>query len=85
MSIKGLLGHPTGAAGALSLVAALEGMARNSVIHTGGTTEGDAEIEFDLVLGQPRRKTVECLQANAFGFGGQNASLVIGAAGTAKR
>lgn len=85
MSVKGLLGHPTGSAGALSIVAALEGMARDSVIHTGGTSDGDAEIEFDLVLGQPRRKKVEWLQANAFGFGGQNASLVIGAAETAKR
>lgn len=79
MSIKGVLGHPTGAAGALSLVAALEGMANNEVIHTGGTTLPDPEIEFDLVLGQPRKKAVAWLQANAFGFGGQNASLVVSA------
>ena len=79
MSIKGLLGHPTGSAGALSLVAALEGMASNEVIHTGGTTAPDPAIEFDLVLGEPRKKSVEWLQVNAFGFGGQNASLVVSA------
>lgn len=79
MSIKGLLGHPTGSAGALSLVAALEGMASNEVIHTGGTTAPDPEIEFDLVLGEPRKKSVDWLQINAFGFGGQNASLVVSA------
>lgn len=79
MSIKGLLGHPTGAAGALSLVVSLEGMSRNQLIHTGGTHVAEPEIAFDLVLKEPRRKPIEWLQLNAFGFGGQNASLVVSA------
>ncbi len=80
MSIKGTLGHPTGAAGALSLAVALEGMARGEVMHTGGTSLPEPEIEFDLVLGAPRKRATHWLQANAFGFGGQNASLVVSAA-----
>jgi 3-oxoacyl-[acyl-carrier-protein] synthase II len=79
MSIKGTLGHSTGAAGAVALAVALEGMRRGEVMHTGGTSNPDPEIGFDLVLGTPRRKAVEWLQANAFGFGGQNASLVVSA------
>jgi len=80
MSIKGVLGHPTGAAGALSLVVALDGMTRDELIHTGATTTIDSEVEFDLVLNEPRQKPIEWLLVNAFGFGGQNASLAISAA-----
>ena len=44
MSIKGTLGHPTGAAGAIALVTALEGLRRGEVIHTGGTNNPDPAI-----------------------------------------
>ncbi len=79
MSIKGTLGHPAGAAGALALVAAIEGMHRGLVVHTGGTTNPEPVIDFDLVLGRPRARDIAWIQANAFGFGGQNASLVLSA------
>lgn len=80
MSIKGTLGHPAGGAGALSLVAALEGMKRGYVVHTGGTENPEPDIGFDLVLFEPRKRDIEWIQVNAFGFGGQNASLVVSAA-----
>lgn len=83
MSIKGTLGHSTGAAGAVAAVVALEGMSRGEVIHTGGTSDPEDEIGFDLVLEAPRRKPVAWMQLNAFGFGGQNASLVVSAASAA--
>lgn len=76
-SVKGTLGHPTGAAGAIALVLGLEGMANGEVIHTGGTRTPDPAIGFDLVLDRPRQRQVDWFQANAFGFGGQNASLVV--------
>jgi len=79
MSVKGTLGHPAGAAGALALAAALEGMHRGLVVPTGGTSRPEPSIDFDLVLGQPRSRDIGWLQANAFGFGGQNASLVLSA------
>jgi 3-oxoacyl-[acyl-carrier-protein] synthase II len=79
MSIKGTLGHPAGAAGALALVAAIEGMHRGLVVHTGGTTNPEPSIDFDLVHGRPRTRDISWVQANAFGFGGQNASLVLSA------
>lgn len=85
MSIKGVLGHPTGSAGAVSLAVALEGMANQEVIHTGGTTNPDPEIGFDLVLNEPRGRSIEWLQVNAFGFGGQNASLVVSAESQRRR
>jgi 3-oxoacyl-[acyl-carrier-protein] synthase II len=79
MSIKGTLGHPAGAAGALALVAAIEGMHRGLVVHTGGTTNPEPCIDFALVLGRPQARDISWIQANAFGFGGQNASLVLSA------
>lgn len=79
MSIKGTLGHPAGAAGALALVAAIEGMHRGLVVHTGGTTNPEPSIDFALVIGSPQARDVSWIQANAFGFGGQNASLVLSA------
>lgn len=77
MSPKGTLGHPAGGAGALVLAIALEGARRGEVAHTGGTQDPEPEIEFDLVLNAPRKRSIGWLQANAFGFGGQNASLVL--------
>jgi len=77
MSIKGALGHPAGASGALSLIAAVHGMNRGELIHTPCTAEVDPEVEFDVVLRKPRRMSIEHLQVNAFGFGGQNASIVL--------
>jgi len=82
MSINGTLGHPAGAAGAagaLALAAALEGMRRGLVVPTGGTTRPEPAVDFDLVLGRPRARDISWIQANAFGFGGQNASLILSA------
>ncbi|WP_168223519.1 beta-ketoacyl synthase [Pseudarthrobacter sp. NIBRBAC000502772] len=77
MSVKGTLGHPTGAAGAIALATALEGLRRGEVMHTGGTTVPDPAIKFDLVLDKPKARDIDWIQVNAFGFGGQNASLVV--------
>lgn len=80
MSIKGTLGHPAAAAGALSLITAIEGMKRDQVMHTGGTTDPEPNITFDLVLDKPKARTdIKWIQTNAFGFGGQNASLIVSA------
>lgn len=77
-SIKGHFGHAAAASGGLSLIAALLGMADGVVVNTANTSNPDPEIGFDLVMDRPRALAVEVLQVNAFGFGGQNASLVVG-------
>lgn len=76
-SLKGHFGHPGGSAGSLNLAAALVGMQRGEVLQTASTTTPDPEIEFTLVLGEPRKTDVSTVQLNAFGFGGQNASLIV--------
>lgn len=79
-SIKGHFGHAAAASGGLSLIAALLGMEEGRILHTANTSAVDPEVAFDVVLRKPRAMDVGLLQVNAFGFGGQNASLVVGRA-----
>jgi 3-oxoacyl-[acyl-carrier-protein] synthase II len=75
-SIKGHIGHSGAASGAMALVAGLLGMAEGRFTHTANTDEPDPEARFDVVVRSPRAIDVSMLQVNAFGFGGQNASIV---------
>jgi 3-oxoacyl-[acyl-carrier-protein] synthase II len=76
-SLKGHIGHGMAASGVTSLIAALRGFAEQRIPHTLGTEEVDPAARFDLVLGAPRSVAMRAAQINAFGFGGQNASLVV--------
>ena len=44
---------------------------------TMGTQHLDPAMRFDVVMERPRRHSYEVFQVNAFGFGGQNASLIL--------
>lgn len=76
-SIKGHTGHALAADGALALVAGIEGMHRGFVPPTLGTRNLDANVSFDVVLGSARAHAYDAFATNAFGLGGQNASLVV--------
>ncbi len=76
-SIKAHLGHAAAASAGMSLIAGLRGMRAGTFVHTANTRTPDPEIAFDLVTGAPRALDVERLQVNAFGYGGQNASMVV--------
>jgi 3-oxoacyl-[acyl-carrier-protein] synthase II len=52
-------------------------MADGRFTHTSNTDEPDPEARFDVVVRSPRTMALEILQVNAFGFGGQNASIVV--------
>jgi 3-oxoacyl-[acyl-carrier-protein] synthase II len=78
-SIKGNIGHPGGAAGALSVVAALSALRDGILPHTAGTSTVDPEAQFEVVTTRPAAVGSGYAQVNAFGFGGQNASVVLGA------
>ena len=80
-SIKGHLGHTAGAAGVMNLLAAIHSIERGAVIPTAGTTDVDPEARFHVVIREPHPATVDVVQVNAFGFGGQDASMVVSAGG----
>ena len=76
-SVKGHFGHAAAASGGMSLIAGLGNMAENRFVNTANTSDLDPEIRFDVQLNRPRALEIGVFQVNAFGFGGQNASVVI--------
>src|SRR5580698_1650380 len=76
-SIKGHLGHSMASAGAMCAIAGIAGMHEGCIPPTMGTQHLDPATTFDLVMSSPRAYSYSVFQVNAFGFGGQNASLVV--------
>ena len=76
-SIKGHLGHSMASAGAMCTIAGITGMHEGMIPPTIGTQQLDPETRFDLVMARPRARSYSVFQVNAFGFGGQNASLIV--------
>ncbi len=76
-SIKGAVGHMLGAAGALSAVASVQAMHANLIPPTLNYHTPDPECDLDYVPNVARPAAVRTVMVNAFGFGGQNAALVL--------
>ncbi len=76
-SIKGVTGHPLGAAGALEAAAVLLSFEHRLIPPTANTTVLGEGIECDVVLGEPRPWTPGPTISNNFGFGGHNGSVII--------
>jgi 3-oxoacyl-[acyl-carrier-protein] synthase II len=76
-SHKGHIGHTGAASGAVSVIAAAHAMAQGSFPNTAGTRDVDPAAEFDVVIRQPIALDVDVVQVNAFGFGGQDSSVVV--------
>jgi 3-oxoacyl-[acyl-carrier-protein] synthase II len=76
-SVKGHLGHSGASSGGMALITGLLGMAEDRFVYTANTDEPDPAADFDVVIEKPRDMKVDTLQINAFGFGGQNASIVV--------
>jgi len=75
-SPKSMVGHLLGAAGALSALAAVLAIRDGVVPPTINLEEPDPECDLDYVPQVARRMAVDVALVNAFGFGGQNASVV---------
>jgi 3-oxoacyl-[acyl-carrier-protein] synthase II len=71
-------GHLIGAAGAAEAVAALLAVRNGLVPPVANHEHPDPEIEIDVVAGAPRPVEPRPVLSNSFGFGGHNASLVLG-------
>jgi len=76
-SIKGVTGHPLGAAGALEAAAVLLSFEHSLIPPTANTSELGPDIHCDVVTGGPRRWTPGPTISNNFGFGGHNGSVII--------
>ena len=81
MSPKGNFGHPHGPAGALGLLVGMHSMKQNALMATAGTHHArDLMPEVGnlrVVINEPAPTKIQAFQVNAFGFGGQDSSLVV--------
>jgi 3-oxoacyl-[acyl-carrier-protein] synthase II len=76
-SIKSMTAHTLGAAGALSAIAAIKAMQEGYIPPTINLEEPDPACDLDYVPNQARQAEVNVAIVNGFGFGGQNASVVL--------
>ena len=74
---KSMIGHLISAAGAVEAVGAIACMRAGMVHPTANLEDPDPACDLDYVPGSARNYRQRCVISNSFGFGGQNASIVI--------
>ncbi len=78
-SNKSMIGHTLTAAGAVEAVFSLQTILTGTLPPTINYQNPDPSIELDVVPNVKRAQQVSAVLSNSFGFGGQNASLVLAA------
>jgi 3-oxoacyl-[acyl-carrier-protein] synthase II len=76
-STKSMTGHLVGAAGGVEALAAILALEKNFIHATINQFTPDPEIKLNVVRNTPMEAKVDHILSNSFGFGGQNASLLI--------
>lgn len=77
-STKSMHGHLLGATGAVEIIACIKAINENIVPPTINLDNRDEKTaDLDYVPHKSRKKEVHAALSNSFGFGGQNASVVI--------
>jgi 3-oxoacyl-[acyl-carrier-protein] synthase II len=79
-SNKSMIGHTLTAAGAVEAAFSIMTLRNQLLPPTINYNEPDPTIPLDVVPNQARSAKVGTVLSNSFGFGGQNVSLVLGAA-----
>jgi 3-oxoacyl-[acyl-carrier-protein] synthase II len=80
-STKGVTGHALGAAGAIEAAFSVLALQHGVIPPTANLDSQDPEIELDVVAKKPREGAIDVVMSDSFGFGGQNAVLVLTSAG----
>jgi len=75
-STKSSTGHLLGAAGAVEFIASILALQRQTVPPTINLENPDPECDLYYVPNRPEPRRLRAVMSNAFGFGGQNASLI---------
>jgi 3-oxoacyl-[acyl-carrier-protein] synthase II len=76
-STKSATGHLLGAAGAIEAIFSVLAMCENIAPPTLNLDNPSVATAIDLVPHQAKRRTIDTVLSNSFGFGGTNASLVL--------
>jgi 3-oxoacyl-[acyl-carrier-protein] synthase II len=76
-STKSMVGHSLGASGALEAIVCINSI-NDSILHpTINQEEPDPDCDLDYIPNVARETEVNITLSNSFGFGGQNACLII--------
>lgn len=76
-SIKSMIGHLIGAAGAVEAVALAMSLYENAIPPTINLTNPDPQCDLDYVPQTARELPIRTAVSTSFGFGGQNGALVM--------
>jgi 3-oxoacyl-[acyl-carrier-protein] synthase II len=76
-STKSAIGHLLGAAGAVEAIYSTLAIQDNIAPATLNLEHPSIETPIDLVPLTPRKKEINAIMSNSFGFGGTNASLIL--------
>jgi 3-oxoacyl-[acyl-carrier-protein] synthase II len=76
-STKSMIGHAFGASGALELLACVKTIETGTIHPTINYETPDPECDLNYVPNVARRADVRVVLKNSFGFGGQNACVVL--------
>jgi 3-oxoacyl-[acyl-carrier-protein] synthase II len=74
---KSVIGHLIHGAGAVGAVVATKTVMEQSVHPTANYETPDPACDMNIVAGEPVSRFVDGVLVNAFGFGGQNATLAV--------
>jgi 3-oxoacyl-[acyl-carrier-protein] synthase II len=77
-STKSNLGHTLGASGGIELVVTVKAIERSVVPPTINLQTPDPDCDLDYTPNQPRQRDIKVAMSNSFGFGGHNASVIVG-------
>jgi 3-oxoacyl-[acyl-carrier-protein] synthase II len=76
-STKSMIGHSLGGSGALEAIACIQTVREGLMHPTINQETPDPDCDLDYIPNVAREKDVKIALSNSFGFGGQNACLVI--------
>ena len=77
-STKSMIGHLLGAAGAAEMIASILSLQEGILHPTINLENPSPECDLDYVPQQARKKELEVVLSNSFGFGGHNITLAVG-------
>jgi 3-oxoacyl-[acyl-carrier-protein] synthase II len=76
-SIKSMMGHLIGAAGAAELITCVLAIRDGIIPPTINLNDPDPQLDLDYVPNTPRKMSVNIAMKESFGFGGQNNVVII--------
>ena len=77
-STKSQLGHSLGASGGIELVVTVKALVGGVIPPTINLDSPDPACDLDYTPNRPRQRQISLAMSNSFGFGGHNASIVVG-------